>query len=239
MYIHLSDVSERINDRTKVYLVLTYHPALSRTIYDILNNNQNILQVNEEHRRVFGSLPAVSFRKAKTLKDVLVRSKLREGEFQPGSCNTCNRSNCLVDNFLDTSDTFTNADNDRVFALRKGHLYCNSKYVVYKLRCKVCKKQYIGSTITKFRERFNNYKSQFRKYFERKQKGNPNPGKDIAQASLFEHFCSQGHHGMDDWSFQIIDQADSLDRLRERESFWQYKLNSFVPHGLNEREVPT
>ena len=42
---------------------------------------------------------------------------------------------------------------------------------------------------------------------------------------------------MEDWSFQIIDQADSLQRVRERESFWQFKLNTFIPHGLNEREV--
>ena len=235
----LSEVSERISDNSKVYLVLTYHPALSRNIYDILKNNHNILHINGEHRRVFECLPVVSFRRAKTLKDVLVRSKLKSGDFQQGSCNRCNRSNCLVDNFMDTSDTFTNADADRVFALRKGALYCNSKYVVYKLRCNVCTKQYVGSTITTFRTRFNNYKSQFRKYSKRKQDCNPNPGKDIKQASLFEHFCSDGHHGLDDWSFQLIDQADSEIRLRERESFWQHKLDTFVPRGLNEREVPT
>ena len=111
--------------------------------------------------------------------------------------------------------------------------------MVYKLRCNVCTKQYVGSTITTFRTRFNNYKSQFRKYSKRKQDCNPNPGKDIKQASLFEHFFSDGHHGLDDWSFQLIDQADSEIRLRERESFWQHKLDTFVPRGLNEREIPT
>ena len=179
----------------------------------------------------------VSFRRAKTIKDVLVRSKLKEEEFKTGSCNKCNRSNCLVDNFLDDNNSFTNADGDRVFNLRKGFLNCNSKFVVHKLKCRTCGLQYVGSTITKFRERFNNYKSQFRKYLERKEAGHLRPGDGISQAGLFEHFCLQGHHGMDDWSFQIIDQADSLERLRERESFWQYKLNSFIPRGLNERQV--
>ena len=126
-----------------------------------------------------------------------------------------------------------------MFNIRKGDLNCNSKFVVYLLRCKVCGKQYVGSTITKFRERFNNYKSQFRRYWERKQAGKSDPGKDISQGKLFEHFCERDHHGMDDWSFKIIDQADSLKRVRERESFWQYKLNSFYPKGLNDREVPT
>ena len=44
---------------------------------------------------------------------------------------------------------------------------------------------------------------------------------------------------MDDWKFQIIDSANSEKALRERESFWQYKLNTFLPIGLNERGVST
>ena len=158
----LSEVRPRMQSSDKVFLVITYHPALSKRIYDILKSNQNILQSNAEHKKVFGSLPMVSFRRAKTIKDVLVRSKLMEREFEPGSCQTCTRRNCLVNNFLDTSEHFTNAEGDRRYNLRKGHLHCNSKFVVYKIRCKTCNKQYVGSTITKFRERFNNYKSQFR-----------------------------------------------------------------------------
>ena len=98
------------------------------------------------------------------IKDALVRSKLKTEEFQPGSSNTFNRSNCLVDNFLDDSNIFTNADGTRVFNLRKGHLYCNSRLVVYKLRYLTFGLQYVGSTITKCRKRFNNYKAQLNKY---------------------------------------------------------------------------
>ena len=91
-------------------MVLTYHPALSRKIYDILNLNHNILNVNKEHEQVFIETPMVSFRRGKTLKDVLVRSKLRDEDFQPGVCIGCHQKrNCLVDEFLDTSGTFTNA----------------------------------------------------------------------------------------------------------------------------------
>ena len=188
---------------------------------------------------MFRNIHIVSFRKAKSLKDVLVRSKFKVEEFHEGSCNKCNRPNCQIDNFLDDSAEFTDSDGNRTYRLRKGYLHCNSKFVVYKIRCKTCNKQYIGSTITTFRERFNNYKSQFRKYSKRKDSGTVDPGKDISQAKLFDHFLIDGHHGMEDWSFQIIDQAESLKRLRERESFWQFKLNYFILHGLNEREVFT
>ena len=120
----LSEVQPRLNNSDQIFLVMTYHPALNRTIYDILKLNQNILQSNAEHKKVFGSLPKVSFRRAKTIKDVLVRSKLVEGEFEPGSCQTCTRRNCQVNNFLDTSEYFTNAEGDRRYNLRKGLLHC-------------------------------------------------------------------------------------------------------------------
>ena len=41
---------------------------------------------------------------------------------------------------------------------------CNSSGVVYLLGCKVCGKQYIGSTFTSFRARFSNYRSSSRKF---------------------------------------------------------------------------
>ena len=233
----LSDISQKVTNLDTVYLVVTYHPALSKKIFDIVKRNHNILQVNEEHRKVFKCLPKVSFRRAKSLRDFLVRSKLKTEVFKSGSCNGCNRKNCLIDTFLDNNSDFTDNEGKRLYNLRKGDLNCNSKFVVYKIKCKTCSKQYIGSTVTRFRERFNNYKSHFKKYLGRRNSGSSNPGKDIPQAGLFEHFLQADHHGMEDWSFQIIDQADSLKRVRERESFWQFKLNSFIPNGLNDREV--
>ena len=46
------------------------------------------------------------------------------------------------------------------------------------------------------------------------------------------------HNGMGDWRVTLIDRADNRKELRRLESFWQYKLNTFFPHGLNERNVP-
>ena len=43
---------------------------------------------------------------------------------------------------------------------------------------------------------------------------------------------------MDDWELTLIDEAPDLPSVRQRESFWQYKLNSFAPYGLNDRDVP-
>ena len=56
-------------------MVLTYHPALHK-VYEIIRGNENVLLVDNEHKNVFKDKIFVSFRRAKNLKDKLVRAKL-------------------------------------------------------------------------------------------------------------------------------------------------------------------
>ena len=37
--------------------------------------------------------------------------------------------------------------------------------------------------------------------------------------------------------FILIDQCDGIRSLRKRETFWQARLKTFLPNGLNEKEV--
>ena len=199
--------------------------------------NPVILECDAEHKKVFPSIPMISFRRAKTLQDVLVRSKLRT-KHKLGSCKACGKRNCQVCNFLLETSQFSNSSGNRNFSIRTEDFNCNSKFVIYRLICKSCNKQYVGSTKTAFRLRFNNYKSHFRSYCELKNAGTLQNGKSIPQAGLFAHFLHNNHHGMEDWRFQIIDCSNTEGQLRERESFWQFKLETFLPVGLNERSVP-
>ena len=76
---------------------------------------------------------------------------------------------------------------------------CDSSGVVYLLACKVCGKQYVGSTFTLFRARFNNYKSSSRKF---------SSGVPVTQAELFKHFTEANRHGfLEGVSFHIIDRV--------------------------------
>ena len=103
----------------------------------------------------------------------------------------------------------------------------NSSNVVYLLECRICSKQYVGSTNTKFRQRFNNYKC-FSKKFDR--------GVSVPQRDFFQHFREEGHSGfLDDVSVRLIDRL--YDGNRRRKLFWQFELDSFVPGGLNSKEV--
>ena len=59
------------------------------------------------------------------------------------------------------------------------------------------------------------------------------------QASFHAHCEDDEHRGMSDCEITHIDQTESVDDLRRRESFLQYELDSFQPNGLNECDVFT
>ena len=90
-------------------------------------------------------------------------------------------------------DTFSSKDKSRTFNLRKGTFNCNSSNVVYLRTCNTCEKQYVGSTITMFRELYNSYKSKFQAYFRKRSNGTLGLGKTIEQSGLFEHFTEHGN----------------------------------------------
>ena len=78
-------------------------------------------------------------------------------------------------------------------------------------------------------QRFNNYKACNRKFSQ---------GSSVPQAEFFRHFSGEGHRGfLQDIRVSIIDRLTGGNRMRE--SFWQYKLDSFSPKGLNTRHVDT
>ena len=55
---------------------------------------------------------------------------------------------------------------------------------------------------------------------------------------FLRHFSKEGHHGfVEDIRVTIIDRLIGRDRTRE--SFWQHKLDTFTPRGLNVKGVDT
>ena len=223
----LLDIEQNKRTAPDLVLNITYHPAFSR-LKDILTKTHILLTPNEEHRNTFGSIPVVGFKRAKSLKDILVRAKLPEFNQGGGESAGCGKTGCGVCEFVKHTSKFSNKEGDRNYSIEGGKLNCNSENIVYLVQCKTCSIQYVGSAITKFRSRFNNYTSAYRKFCSKKR---------VPQASFHAHFEQEGHKGMEDWSFTLIDKARDLDSVRRKESFWQHTLMSFKPYGLNDREV--
>ena len=117
------------------------------------------------------------------LKDTLVRAKLPnsdDGGLSVKGCYKCNgRKSCQICGLIKEGDSFENSDENRSFKILSGRYNCNSENVVYLLQCECCRKKYVGSTKTKFRQRFNVYKSYFRSYARKRDQGTLERGKII------------------------------------------------------------
>ena len=176
---------------------------------------------------------ALRFRRicSEDLKDILVRARLSNegnGGTDKKGCSRCGKSRCQVCNVMSNSEHFHSNIDSREYRINYS-FNCDSSNVVYLLECTFCGVQYVGSTCTPFRLRFNNYKACSRKF---------NSGASVPQVEFFRHFSEEGHHGfLKDISVKIIDRLTGGNRMRE--SFWQYRLDCFAPKGLNTRQVDT
>ena len=169
-----------------------------------------MLSNSEEHRLGFPEPPVTAFRRCKNLKDIIVRARLTNNN----NCNTrgcarCEKSRCQVCQSMSDSDSFHSHVTKKEYKINFS-FNCDSSNVVYLFDCVVCGFQYVGSTSTPFRLRFNNYKACYRRF----RSGSSVPKMDFFRQKLV-------------WG----------DRIRD--SFWQHKLDTFTPQGLNVREVDT
>ena len=88
----------------------------------------------------------------------------------------------------------------------------DSKKVLYLFKCKVCGEvPYVGKAKTKFRYRFNNYKSKHRAFRKSNRK--------VPQKLFHIHYCLDGHSDIEDWDFVIFEQCKTNAQLKERETF--------------------
>ena len=125
-----------------------------------MQERQILLVPDKEHKKVFTEVPIVGFRNGKNIKDYLVRAVLPKADNAGGS-EPCGKRTCQVCDHITTINTFTTKACEEVFKIQSGPLNCNSEKVLYLLRCKICDDTpYVGKAKTKFRLRFNNYKSK-------------------------------------------------------------------------------
>ena len=56
------------------------------------------------------------------------------------------------------------------------------------------------------------------------------------RGSIYMHIVFEmGLRGIENMLVTIIDKTN-INEATQREGFWAYKLNSFIPHGLNQRD---
>ena len=215
----------------RIPFVVTYHPGLPNT-GRVLRELHPLLHISEKCKRAVRDVPMMAFRQPKSLKDYLFRAKLRpldrstEDNRGTQKCSSNRRAVC---DYLIEGDSFSSKVTGTSYAINH-RLDCNSRNVVYLVSCKVCGLQYVGSTTSKFRLRFNNHKSRLRAHS--KMSDANKMGDDL----IYRHFYSQGHHGLQDVTIQLIDRVNAKEDLIIKEGQWAYRLSSLTPDGLNESD---
>ncbi|CAJ0955511.1 unnamed protein product, partial [Ranitomeya imitator] len=201
----------------RMAFVSTFHP-LNHLINKCILQHWDILRTHIHNKR------------CSNIKDHLVRADVgpskrgltqgvltspHNGTFPCLSCHQC--SNVLK------GDSFTHPRSGKRFPI-KGQFNCNSSFVVYLIKCP-CGLGYVGETTQHIRDRISKHKSTIR------------CGRTLLPFPA--HFL-QNNHSVAQLRFQIIDHVpvlrrggDRIKRLKERESFWIYTLQTLAPHGLN------
>ena len=208
----------------RVPLVVSYHPMLPN-IAGILHRLHPVLQSSRRCSEVIPGVPMVAFRRPTSLKDMLVHSELKTPELVKG-CVGCGDGRCKICKSLVEGENFKSNVTGRSYVIN-SRMDCNTDHVIYLLSCSKCSKQYVGSTITKFRTRFNNHKSRLSAH---KRLSASNKALDDL---VYKHFNQRDHKGVDDLRVQLIDKCASELALREREAQWAYRLKTISPLGLN------
>ena len=224
----LKEKSKRQSNR--VPFVITYHPGLPN-IGELLHRFHPVLQTSQRLASAVKEVPMVAYRRPRCLKDFLVRAECRT-EYQQTvnkGCFKCGRTNCMICDYLVEGNRFSSFTTKQNFFINH-HLNCNSSSVVYLIFCKRCGLQYIGSTITKFRQRFNNHKSRMTKHSRKSSSS------WLRDDVIYQHYSLEGHCGLTDVGVMLIDYGSSEEILREKEARWAYRLDTFSPHGLNVEE---
>ena len=138
----LNDMKDKRNDY-KLVLNITNHPYLPNS-KDKMSFLHLLLIPDQEHQQAFHKVPIISFRRAKSLKDILVRAKVPSVQKNAGFCGTCKKLRCEICEQIVSTDSIKSTTTQRTYFIRPPGLKCSSENVVYLFTCKKCHKQYKG-----------------------------------------------------------------------------------------------
>ena len=196
-------------------------PSCTKNVHEILRKAHRHTLKSPRLQYVLPTPPRVAFRNDISLKDKLVRSKLKNPNRRDPGNYKCGSNLCQICNIISVENRFTNRHRSKTYKINFD-FDCNSQCVIYLITCKVCQKQYVGSTMTTLRKRFNQYKSNIKIHSEGRR--------GMKQDKLISHFFTDKHHGTYDIKVQIIDYCDANDQER-REDFWIFNLNTSERNG--------
>lgn len=128
-------------------MVVTFHPCLSG-LSKLLHKHLLWLYTDEDVKRVFTSVPFVSFQLGYNLRNHLVRAKVHPIEWNRGSFK-CAKKACKTCLNAHVTSTFKASIDKKKYKINHD-LCCDDQCIVYLLTCKICGIQYVRQTTNMF-----------------------------------------------------------------------------------------
>jgi hypothetical protein len=213
--------------QTRVPVVVTHNPA-NPPLRAWFQELQPILRSSVRMHAVMPAPPVLAEKACRSLRSLLMPSTLPAAVHEAPGCCSCGRptTRCAVcRHHLVTSTTFKSSQTGEVFHIRH-RLTCDSTNIIYLLFCNICRHtQYVGETMATLRERFYQHRSDIARNSEAKR------------TLVTQHFHQPGHT-QDNVKVIVIEQVfvRTKEARRAREHFWQLKLQTLAPFGLNTLE---
>jgi peptide-methionine (R)-S-oxide reductase len=209
---------------TRTPFVVEHNPANPplRTWFQELQGN--IINQSDRMKRVMPEPPMLAERNCKSLRKLLMPSALPvTGKAAPG-CKKCLLNRCVVcKDHLVEATTFRSDNTGELFTIRDS-LDCESSNIIYMLYCDSCTQaQYIGETQNTLKDRFYKHRCHIR-------------NKSGFCVNVVDHFNQSGH-SVQNMKCIIIEKVYTQTREAriKRERFWQQKMQTMCPLGLNSR----
>ena len=153
----LLDDQRKKKDQNRVIFACNWHPSLSQ-LPQVLRKHFYILQNDARLKQIFKEVPLVAFRRAKTVRNTVVRSDIREtSPNKTHGTAPCSKKCKKTCHLIYESLTIANNKTGRVVKLEDA-CDCNTKDIVYAARCKVCDLIYIGESQDPLRIRFSKHR---------------------------------------------------------------------------------
>ena len=240
----LKPVEENKQNSTKSFLITTFHPFF-RECDNIVTRNWDLLDRSSSTRPLMNLQVIRGNRRAKNLRDLLVRARL---PIQPAPAKApttpfnppaipppgtprrtitqqCTRRGCRYCRIINRTGTITSPVTGKQYNTR-SNVTCHSNNIIYCLHCLTCNKQYVGQTkrklVERLREHFRSVNYQSTNHI------------------VGRHFNSENHRGLESMQVYVLcfirsNPNNPLSRqVRiKSELQWIHRLRSFVPKGLN------
>ena len=217
----LLEDTEKIKRDPQLIFVCDWHPNVAR-LPSALKKHFHLLQNDTAANEIFTSVPMVAYRRPRSLKNILVRNRIREVE-TPKITEPCRKKNCKLCKDIISTDKICNTKRG-ISIKTEGGGTCQTKNAIYGVICTRCDMICVGQTGVALSSRFSKHRYDI--------KNRPD------NSEIAEHFHT-GHQDGDMKVFLLQTGLSTSEEQREyHEDRWMCRLQSLQAtnsSGMNKK----